>query len=73
MEEANENSISASGGLSDAVRLHQQRQPQSACENNCGGPARVDDDSSVPRRQRAALSLKRLGNSRQLDESQLVG
>ena len=58
VEETNENSINARAGLGDAVRLHQQRQPESARENNCGRPAGLDDYCGLPRRQPTALQLR---------------
>jgi hypothetical protein len=53
----NENFISAHVGLGDALRLHQQRQSESACENDGGRTAGLADDGGLPRRQPAALQL----------------
>jgi hypothetical protein len=53
-----ENLISARDGLGDALRLHQQRQSESACENDCRRTAGLADDGGVPRRQPAALQLR---------------
>ena len=59
---SNENFISARGGLGDALWLHQQRQPESARENDRGCPAGLINDRGLPRRQPAALQLKVRGN-----------
>jgi hypothetical protein len=53
----NENSISASSGFGDGLRLHQQRQPESTCENDRGRPGGLDDDRDLPRRHPAAVPV----------------
>jgi hypothetical protein len=53
----NENSISARGGLGTALRVHQQRQPESPCENDRGRTAGLIDDRGLSRRQPAAVQL----------------
>jgi hypothetical protein len=58
----NENFISARVGLGDPLRLHQQRQPESACENDRGRAAGLADDGGLPRRQPAPLQLSKSGH-----------
>jgi hypothetical protein len=54
----NENSISARGGLGDALRLHQQRQSESAREDDRGRTTGLADNGGLSRRQPAAVQLR---------------
>ena len=53
----NENPICASDCLGDVVRLHQQRQSESARQDHGGGAAGIDDHGPLPGRNRAALPI----------------
>ncbi len=60
----NESSICACACISDAVRLHQQRQPQSPGEDHRGGAAWIHHDGRLSGRQRAAVQLEAVQRAR---------